>query len=219
MPVLRLVASSLLLAVAAADDIVLATFDGAKATSHTWRQMNDPVMGGKSTGTFQVVNGLGIFEGEVVDVPFLKAPGFIKASVTDMRPFSAIFPDISSCDSLALTVKSASDYKGFRFSIGNGHAPGGKFFAFGYKANFDPSPAGEFTIVSIPLTDFTDYWDDATGEAIKTCHDDKIYCPDAKTLHDMRTMSVWAEGVAGKIHLEIKSVAATGCKGQDMLHV
>lgn len=43
------------------------------------------VMGGKSTGTFNVENGLGIFDGEVVDVPFLKAPGFIKASVVDMN--------------------------------------------------------------------------------------------------------------------------------------
>lgn len=28
-------------------------------------------------------------------------------------------------------VKSDSDYKGYRFSIGNAHAPGGKFFAYG----------------------------------------------------------------------------------------
>ena len=35
---------------------------------------------------WQVENQLGIFDGEVVDVPFLKAPGFIKASVVDMMP-------------------------------------------------------------------------------------------------------------------------------------
>ena len=29
-------------------------------------------------------DGVGIFDGEVVDVPFLKAPGFIKTSVVDM---------------------------------------------------------------------------------------------------------------------------------------
>ncbi len=28
-------------------------------------------------------------------------------------------------------MKSDSDYKGYRFSIGNAHAPGGKFFAYG----------------------------------------------------------------------------------------
>ena len=44
------------------------------------------VMGGKSTGSFAVEKQLGIFDGEVVDVPFLKAPGFIKTSVVDMMP-------------------------------------------------------------------------------------------------------------------------------------
>jgi hypothetical protein len=193
-----------------AADILLATFDGAKGTSHEWRQMNDPVMGGKSTGTFQVADNLGIFDGEVVDVPFLKAPGFIKADVVD-KSFGRIFPDISSCDSIVLTVKASSDYTGYRFSIGNGHAPGGKFFAYGYKSHFAP-PVGEFKNITIPLNNFTDYWDDGTGEPIKTCSDDKIYCPDAKTLQDMRTMSIWAEGVAGKIHLEMQSVGASGCK-------
>ena len=102
----------------AANEILLASFDGAKGSTHQWRQMNDPVMGGKSTGTFSVADSKGIFSGEVVDVPFLKAPGFIKASVVDMNPFGRIFPDISTCKNIALTVKSANDYKGFRFSIG-----------------------------------------------------------------------------------------------------
>merc|ERR1711990_569116 len=52
---------------------------------------------------------------------------------------------------------------------------------------------------------------DATGDAIKTCADDSKYCPDQQTLSNMQTMSVWAEGVEGDVHLEIKSVVATGC--------
>ena len=44
------------------------------------------VMGGKSTGSFAESGGVGVFEGEVVDVPALKAPGFIKAAVVDMQP-------------------------------------------------------------------------------------------------------------------------------------
>ncbi|CAK9078842.1 unnamed protein product [Durusdinium trenchii] len=194
---------------AAAADILLASFDGK--ASHQWKQMNDPVMGGKSTGTFSVANNVGIFDGEVVDVPFLKAPGFIKTSVVDMKPFTRIFPDISACKSIKLEVKSDSDYKGYRFSIGNAHAPGGKFFAYGYKSNFNAGAPGQWTTVTLPLSGFTDYWDDATGEAIKTCQENKIYCPDVKTLQDMRTMGFWAEGVAGKVHLEIKSVMATDC--------
>jgi len=168
-------------------------------------------MGGKSTGTFTVADGLGVFDGEVVDVPFLKAPGFIKSSVVDMKLFGRIFQDITSCQAITLTIRTSTAYAGYRFSIGNAHAPGGKFFAYGYKSHFSP-PVGEFGTVTIPLNNFTDYWDDATGEPIKTCQEDKVYCPDAKTLKDMRTMSVWAEGVKGKVHLEIKSVGATGCK-------
>lgn len=196
-------------ACAAVGDILLASFDGK--ANHSWKQMNDPVMGGKSTGRFAVENQLGIFDGEVVDVPFLKAPGFIKASVVDMNLFGHMFPDISACKSITLQVKSDTDYKGYRFSIGNAHAPGGKFFAYGYKSNFDAGKVGEWTSVTLPLSGFTDYWDDATGEAIKTCQENKIYCPDEKTLKDMRTMGFWAEGVAGKVHLEIKSVTATDC--------
>ncbi|CAE7792022.1 unnamed protein product [Symbiodinium sp. CCMP2456] len=128
-----------------------------------------------------------------------------------MNPFGRIFPDISTCKNIALTVKSANDYKGFRFSIGNAHAPGGKFFAYGYKSDFNAGPAGQVNTVTLPLTGFTDYWDDATGAAIKTCQDDKIYCPDSKTLKDMRTMGVWAEGVAGAVHLEILNIKATEC--------
>merc|ERR1712230_127614 len=80
----------------------------------------------------------------------------------------------------------------------------------GHKANFK-APKDKFETVQIPFTDFTDCWDDGTGEAIKTCADDAKYCPDEGTLSNMQTMSVWAEGKEGDVHLEIKSVVATGC--------
>lgn len=211
MAIYRCVSAALALGVGASSDIILATFDGSKATTHSWKQMNDPVMGGKSTGTFTESGGLGVFDGEVVDVPSLKAPGFIKASVVDMRPFGRIFPDISTCEAISLSVRASNAYAGYRFSIGNAHAAGGKFFAYGYKSHFSP-PVQAFGTVTIPLSNFTDFWDDATGEPIKTCQDSKEYCPSAKALRDIRTMAVWAEGVAGKVHLEIKSVSATGCK-------
>merc|ERR1712146_112499 len=53
--------------------------------------------------------------------------------------------------------------------------------------------------------------DDATGDAIKTCKEDSQYCPDEKTLKNIKTFTFWGEGVAGDVHLEIKSVGATGC--------
>mmetsp|Transcript_11053 Transcript_11053/g.25967 ORF Transcript_11053/g.25967 Transcript_11053/m.25967 type:complete len:392 (-) Transcript_11053:44-1219(-) len=193
-------------ATSAVGNIVLATFAGSGPAVHSWREQNDPVMGGKSTGTFTVQGGLGIFDGEVVDVPFLKAPGFIKAQTVDSTPF----PDISKCLAVDLTLQATGSYSGYRFSFGNAHAHGGKFFAYGYKSHFTP-PVGSMGTVSIPIKNFTDYWDDATGEPIKTCQESGEYCPDTATLHDLKTMSVWAEGVKGKVHLEIKSIQASGC--------
>merc|ERR1711907_851847 len=34
---------------------------------------------------------------------------------------------------------------------------------------------------------------------------------DQKTLEDVGTISIWGEGVAGKVHLEVASISATGC--------
>merc|ERR1712019_333461 len=41
---------------AAADEITLESFDAAV---HTWSSQNDPVMGGKSTSTFTINDGMG----------------------------------------------------------------------------------------------------------------------------------------------------------------
>jgi peptide methionine sulfoxide reductase MsrB len=195
------------IAAASAETIVLATFDGAAGTTRMWKEQNDPVMGGKSSGTFTIGSGTAIFDGIVEDVPFLRAPGFIKASTTDSEPF----PDISSCRNIELEVMSTEDFAGYRFSFGTAKAPGGKRFASGYKSTFAVPPLGNFGVVSIPIKNFTDFWDDATGDPIKTCLENSIYCPDQKTLANLQTMSIWAEGVKGKVHLEVKSIQASGC--------
>eukprot|EP00591_Stephanopyxis_turris_P006618 CAMPEP_0195511498 /NCGR_PEP_ID=MMETSP0794_2-20130614/3784_1 /TAXON_ID=515487 /ORGANISM="Stephanopyxis turris, Strain CCMP 815" /LENGTH=426 /DNA_ID=CAMNT_0040639099 /DNA_START=241 /DNA_END=1521 /DNA_ORIENTATION=+ len=172
--------------------------------AHSWKSKNDPVMGGESTGSVSVENGVGIFYGEVVDVPFLKAPGFIT-----MATSGGEYPDASSCDSLKLTVMAKEAYEGYRISFGNAHVRGGRF-AFGYKADFDP-PVGEFGDVIIPFHEFSDKWDDATGDQIVTCEEDSRYCPDMKTLKNMKTISIWGEGVNGTVNLEVKSISAVGC--------
>ena len=195
---------------AVATDVVLEDFS---KPMHSYKQMNDPVMGGESTGTFKIENGVGIFDGKVVDVPKLKAPGFITFATSDGFFSSKSYPDISSCKSFTITAKASNDYKGYRVSFGNAHPSGGKFFAYGYKANFQPT-VGEFGTISIDFDSFTDLWDDATGNAIKTCKEDSQYCPDEKTLKNIKTFSIWAEGVAGDVHLEIKSVGATGCSSK-----
>ncbi|CAE7540896.1 unnamed protein product, partial [Symbiodinium pilosum] len=62
-------------------------------TTFDFKELNDPVMGGQSTGTWKLDSaGFGVFDGQVVDVPSLKAPGFIKAAA------DGSFPDASAAD-------------------------------------------------------------------------------------------------------------------------
>lgn len=178
--------------------------------SHHWFMTNDPFMGGESTGTFVINDGLAIMDGEVVDVPFLKSPGFLQVQSRDLLPR---YSDVSSCHALKLTLRSSSDYSGYRVSFGNAHPAHAQTFAFGYKADFEVSQSDEFVDVEVPFQDFSDFWDEETGDQIKSCKDYPEYCPGQKTLEDMKTIAIWAEGVAGKVHIEIKEISATGCNG------
>ena len=156
-------------------------------------------MGGKSdSGSFTIAGGYGILSGEVVDVPKLKAPGFITAG-SKSRWFKRDFPDVRHCRSLAITSKSTTDYDGYYISFGIAH-PNWKSFAFGYKAPFKPSTT-EFSTIKIPFNEFSSYWDDKTGKTLRTCASNRLYCPDKWTLKDMKTISLWGEGVKGKIDL------------------
>lgn len=179
---------------------------------HIWKTVNDPVMGGESTGNFTIENGLGKFVGNVVNVPFLAAPGFIQVKTN-----SGKFPDVSSCRALELVLRSSTQYEGYRVSFGNAHVPGGRF-AFGYKANLHFNAGSSFNTVIIPFTNFTDKWDDATGDAIVTCQENKRYCPDQKTLQNFKTLALWGEGVAGSVNLEVQSISATQCGGEPTLY-
>jgi len=187
---------------AASSNVYIESF--AKPSLH-WKQANDPVMGGKSTGTFKIDHQIGTFNGDVVDVPFLKAPGFIKVSA------SGKFPDVSTCDSLVLFARSSSNYSGFRVSFGTAHA-NPKSYAYGYKAHFDAPVGDSMSMVRIPFNMFSDLWNDGTGALIKTCREDSKYCPDTKTLQDMQDLSIWGEGVGGQVDLEIGSIYASGCE-------
>jgi hypothetical protein len=185
--------------------IILESFDNPR---HSWEEMNDPVMGGKSTGTFSIEGGVGKFQGEVANIPFLHVPGFIQART--VQNDHTFFPDVSKCTALQIIAKSNQPYEGYRISFGNAHAPGGKFHANGYKANLTP-PTDDFGAVTIPFDDFTDFWDDATGDPIHTCKENSLYCPDELTLQDMQHLAIWGEGVGGTVSLEIQSILAVGC--------
>jgi len=91
----------------------LVTFDGASSTTFTFNELNDPVMGGQSTGTW-TQGAIGVFDGTVATVPSLSAPGFIKASA------DGTFKDISAAaaGSLVLRLRTTTpSYTGFRVSF------------------------------------------------------------------------------------------------------
>merc|ERR1712004_853453 len=148
----------------------LVTFDGADDTSFTFKILNDPVMGGQSTGTWTLGDGFGILDGEVVDVPSLSAPGFIKAAA------DGTFPDISAFadGSLVLTVRTTSpEYAGFRVTVVSGAV----------SPNFACAAGG-----SLPLSRgcFNDKWSSATGEHTSECADDSSTCLTASKLSKIR---------------------------------
>ena len=197
-------------------EIPLVSFaaDASKSLTHKWSALNDPVMGGQSHSTVSVSDGTLKFIGTCAIVPSLGAPGFITAQTgRGYGPGSLgneTFVDVSSCKGLTIVAKDYTNgYKGYRVSFGNGHAPGG-FHAYGFKANFQPT-VGSFGAVSIPFSNFTDNWNGATGKPVHSCAEKPEYCPDQSTLTNMRTMSIWGEGVKGDVHLEVKSVAGYGC--------
>merc|ERR1711907_451966 len=194
--------------------IPLTTFDGAEATTQRWTAMNDPVMGGKSKATFTVDSNAGVFEGAVAIVPSLQAPGFCT-----MQSPRGSFPDISGADAIEVVARQSSDYKGWRFTIGD--APrnpdsGAPFFVKGtYKANFAIPVSEEFQTVTIPLSDFAYKWSDTTGEPTVKCVDDASVCPVEKYLKSPKQLSITAEGVEGSFHLEVKSITAVNVASED----
>ena len=113
---MKATATTLLLAATgcSAVSIPLVTFDNAPGTTHTFSELNDPVMGGKSTGTFSITkNSTGLFQGEVNVVPKLKAPGFIETWADDHSKHP--YADASSAvdGDLVLVVRSDTpDYQG-----------------------------------------------------------------------------------------------------------
>jgi len=210
------IAAAFLLFNVFADDF-LVTFDGASGTTFNFEEMNDPVMGGQSTGTWTVNTdeGFGIMDGEVVNVPSLSAPGFIKSAADGT--FKDVSADIGGY--LVLSVRSTTpEYTGFRVTMAAGtYSPayacaGGSSIPFSggcYKAKFSVPSGNEFQDVRIPLMQFSDHWSPATGEHTKECSYDSSVCITADELKAILRMELWAEGSNGKVHLEVKSIRVT----------
>jgi apolipoprotein D and lipocalin family protein len=197
----------------------LVTFDGADGTTFDFAALNDPVMGGKSSGTWTVSSGAGVLDGEVVNVPSLSAPGFIKAAA------DGTFPDASSAfgGSLVLTVRSSTpEYAGFRVTFVSGATSAAFACSAGgslplsrgcFKAKFSVPAGSDFTEIKIPFTDFSDKWSSATGEQTTTCAQSADVCPTASKLSKIKRVEFWGEGANGKLHLEVKAVSTEDAAG------
>lgn len=179
-----------------------------------WKTLNDPVMGGKSYSNVVMEDSVAKFTGKCAIVPKLQAPGFITTETGNgFMEKPSKFPDISSCTAFQLELKTNTDYEGYRFSFGKAHVKGGRF-AYGYKTPMKMKimpPVGEFGTIVLPFHEFSDKWDDATGEIQVSCAEDPSFCPSDNWLKAMETISFWGEGVEGMVDLEIKSIVAIGC--------
>merc|ERR1711972_1262336 len=203
----------------------LVTFDNVAGTTFTFKELNDPVMGGKSTGTWSLGKGFGILDGEVVNVPSLKAPGFIKAAADGK------FPDVSEFidGSLVLSVRTTTpEYAGYRVTFVSGAASpsfacaaGGSLpFSRGcFKQKFTVPSGSEFVEVKLPFNSFSDKWSSATGEHTAECATDSDVCPTASKLSKIQRIEFWGEAAAGKLHLEVKSVSAEKASGERIVLV
>jgi len=203
----------------------LVSFDDSTGTTFEFTELNDPVMGGKSTGTWSLGKGFGIMDGSVVNVPSLKAPGFIKAAADGK------FPDVSAMidGNLVLSVRTTTpEYAGFRVAFASGAmipsfacAAGGALpFSRGCFKNKFSVPAGaDFVEIKIPFNSFSDKWSSATGEQTTTCAESKDVCPTASKLSKIQRIEFWGEGAAGKLHLEIQSVSAEMASGESVVLV
>merc|ERR1711871_47631 len=218
----------------ASNSIKLATFDGAKGTTFKWVALNDPVMGGASTSTFAVEAGVGVFNGTCRVVSFLHAPGFAKATTQNGWFHHDKFADVSAFldGDILLEVRSSTpDYKGFKFEFG---APGigtnanssSHHHSGSFKAGFSLK-GSDWQTVRIPFSSFSWDWSDFTGRcdtkdpsafgrpgAQHHCctKDHPEVCPKAKFLKAIDMVAIWAEGVAGDFHIEIKSIAASAAE-------
>ena len=55
-----------------ASTVTTTTHTHTTCSTYEWKEQNDPVMGGQSTGNWSVVGDHGVFQGVTKIVPFLK---------------------------------------------------------------------------------------------------------------------------------------------------
>ena len=187
------------------------------AASKPWVVTNDPVMGGVSFSKFQVVGGVGVWAGEVKDVPKLKAPGTCQSQSHKIGGLFARGVNASQFDAIEITLASTGVLKQFQASWGGAFVPeppgSPRYRKNAYKAAFNVSGTGAAETIVVPMSAFTSSYSSYSGE----CHDHGAVCcspqhpevcPSAKTKSSITEVGIDAQGTLGKFELHIMSVRA-----------
>jgi len=171
-----------------------------------WMSLNDPVMGGVSTGTVMVEDGVGKFKGEVKIVASLDAPGFI-----NMECREGEVPDLSTCAGIEFVARSNTDYTGYHFTFRKAQVAGSQNrFTRGYIHAFELGK--DFNSVRLNFNEFSDDYDFTNGNKIRVaCAEDPKHCPSEDTLQNMGRMTFGCDGVKGMVDMEVKSISAYDC--------
>jgi hypothetical protein len=143
----------------------MVSFAPMKKLNTEFREQNDPVMGGGSSGNFTVGDGFGLFQGTVRNVSFLHAPGFCNAQVrTGARSRLDVSEFATEQGGLRLVVKNAREeyapYEGHKIAfsaLGVPHHNGGHELEGSYKADFKLSSAseGKCAVIYVPFAEFS----------------------------------------------------------------
>lgn len=194
----RRVVAAFLTASSALAEVKIATFDGAEGTTWPWQTINDPVMGGQSMSKFEVdkTNNVGVWDGEVKIVPFLKAPGFCNLQSPGLGRKEDL-PDLTG--TAGIIAKASAKEGGLtRFNIML-MTKGAKHFSregvYAATINLTSKMDDHFA----PWSAFSCTW---RGQPVS-------WCPDLTTQLaqvDSFGMGTFYPGPAGKFHVEIESI-------------
>ena len=196
----------------AADSILLVDFSGKdKAATFDWKANNDPVMGGQSHSTVKVENGHLNFTGTCAIVPSLKAPGFITAVAGNQFDLgdAASWKDVSGCEGLTITANSAT----YRLAAElRPRAPDRrKVLRVRVQVALH---AGVGSMGASPsVLELHRLLGRRHRRADPHVRRDAALLPRRETLANMKTMSIWAEGVEATSRSSSSRSRATAASG------
>lgn len=187
-------------------------------SSSPWIVTNDPVMGGVSNSTFTVVDGLGVFAGEVKNVPYLHAPGTCQSEAAKFAPV-----DCNAFDAIEIRLESNGALKQFQASWSGPFVPkpagSPHYRKNAYKATFNVTGTGALETLVVPMAAFTSSYSTYTGgctdhDAVCCSPQNPEVCPSPKTKSAVTDFGIDAQGTLGKFELRIKSIRAISSSGQ-----